>query len=207
MPTSNLTFTVGTWYEGVLTYQWNSGCEAALEINYTYSDDTDSVEFDVWSPNGTTFSLSLDTRIPIVEYILWMGDIVYTAEYELGHQIITNPNTTTYYTVVGLSKKLELNSGNGLYVGPDIWVSCVKCKAKMTYQISRCRWNGTRMTGCQALPHADTQTLETGWLDRLSDYLNIMPVAMAIQGIYLYNGDIIEHMRQQARTAKTEGPP
>jgi len=191
-PTPNLPLTNDTFYNGILTYHWNAGCQPAPEIrwNWTVNRTTDTYSVDFSSPDRTKlFSVSF---IYNPAYVVWMDSLVFSPSSPLisQSQQIVVPNATTYYAFAGITGQLYNYSGDG--VDPNsVWVSTVKCKATMAYEASRCQWNGVRMVNCTEIPGANTTQLDTDALGQLSDYLNSMPVALAMQQDYILGLDAL----------------
>ena len=78
-------------------------------------------------------------------------------------------------------------------MGDDYWVSAVKCYSSMSYQVSQCQWNETRMTNCTAMSGGDiTELLDIVGLSQLGGYLNTLPVALYLHwDPRLYSTNII----------------
>lgn len=136
-----------------------------------------------------------------------MGDVNYP-QYGYQAQNITSPNATTYWAIAGVTSLLTGNnqSGDGLVVGPDIWVTTVKCNARMQYQVSRCQWDGTRMTKCTDTPGANTTELDVEGLDQLGDYLNALPVAIAMQNNFMIGEDTVTLSLTHSFSSKNRAP-
>jgi hypothetical protein len=183
-PTSNLTLTNGSWYSGLLTYQWDADCEPAPEIKYTTSVGDSWYNVTFWSPFNSSQSVTNDAWELAIE--VWTQGVV--------NDTIIYPDMTTYYAIAGATSTLVGNrtSGVGLMVGPEMWVSTVKCKAQMDYQVSRCLWNGQAMVECTELPGANTTVLDTLGLSQLGDYLNSIPLGLFIQDDYVLGASVIE---------------
>ena len=141
-PTANLSLTNGTRYTGILTYNWEAGCQPAPEIKWkswnVTVNGTTTYYVNFSSPNGTeSFQVGFVYN-PV--YIVWMGNIVYSP-FSQGistPQRITSPNATTYYAFAGITSQLfrESYSGGGVVIHPDVWVSTMKCNARMGYKVS-----------------------------------------------------------------------
>lgn len=183
--TTNIPLINDTWYSGILTYYWDAGCEPAPEIGYTTSvgDYTYNVTFigpDLMPVRTQdAYELAID---------VWMDDELVVTTNNLV------PNGTTYYAIAGITSYLggNVTSGDGLTVGPEIWVSRVKCRAQMNYTVSECQWNGERMTNCIDLPGGNTTVLDTKGLSNLTEVLNSMPAIMYLQDNYILGAQTIE---------------
>jgi hypothetical protein len=111
----------------------------------------------------------------------------------------TTANDTTYYLMIGLGYSDSLadnqSSVDGLTVGRNgsnwWWVSAVKCKAKMWYQVSNCQWNGESMIKCLDLEGTNITQVDTVGLSRLSDILNSLPITLYNQGDQLLGLPVI----------------
>ena len=171
-----------TWYDGVLTYNWSAACEAAPEITYNVGNGQGLIT----SPNGTSpsFELSAQNSSPVL--LVWNDGLINAT---------TETNAVTYLVAAGNSSKLtgDSRSGAGLTVGPDVWISAVKCKASLVYEASRCQWSDAteRMTKCSPLPNETPIELDTIGLKELNDVFNAMPLALYLRDDTLFQQSVL----------------
>ena len=194
-PTKNLSLTNGTIHNGILTYHWDAGCQPATEITWNSTVKGTTGYLNISSPDGMKPVSVNFTFNPV--YVVWMDRIMYSPFISeiSARQHIVAPNATTYYAIAGLTSELyeSISPGDGVFIEDDdgIWVSAVKCNATMGYKVSRCEWNGISMVNCTDTPGANTTQLDTDALVQLSNYLNSIPLALAMQQDHILGLDTL----------------
>ena len=68
----------------------------------------------------------------------------------------------------------------------------------MSYQVSQCQWNETRMTNCTAMSGGDiTELLDIVGLSQLGGYLNTLPVALYLQNTGILDYTVLTSFRRR----------
>lgn len=177
--TVNMTFNPGVQYDGVVTFKWNSGCEAANDdIGYTISDQDGHLSVNFTFPDGSIQHSDTD----VIPLFMWSNTTKTASGIPLGG--------TSYLAQTSLVKNFTSNiSANEdaiTAVGDGAWVSRVKCTPTMTWQVSSCIANGDSMFNCTDTPGKNTTGLDTVALDALSGYMTAVPWLLYLKNDYIF---------------------
>jgi hypothetical protein len=177
--TSNLTLLEGVNYEGIISYHWSSKCEVTDEITFTkpvlqYGDPSTIFTF----PDGSTISASGIT----VTVNLWSNSNIRSensSEVDPSDSFLLTPSGlpiggTTYFAIAG-DARLATNAAfvkSDAQIIDGLWLSRVKCKPEMHWEVSKCTFRGSSMTDCTAAPGSNTTELSEDGLNALTLYID-----------------------------------
>lgn len=177
--TINMTFSPGVRYDGVVSFNWTSGCEAANdEITYTIANQGGDVHVNFTFPDGTV-EQSQPGDLP---FYMWTNATRSSSGIPLGG--------TTYIAQHSLIRNYTVNSTDGeegiTNVEDGTWISRVKCTPKMSWQVSSCIAHGDTMVNCTATPGKNTTGLDTVALDALYGYMTAVPWLLYLRNDYTF---------------------
>ncbi|KAF2467509.1 uncharacterized protein BDR25DRAFT_63113 [Lindgomyces ingoldianus] len=183
IPTINMTFTPGVRYDGVVSFLWDSHCEPADDdIKYDISEENGKPRVTFTWPDGTknetgSWSKSGDTTIymwsdaPKTSSGIPRGGTTYVAQASL----LKHYNPTESLEVEGITATKY-----------GTWISRVKCRPTMKWQVSSCLATGDGMENCTETPGANTTVLDTIALDALSGYMTAIPWLLYLRDDYSF---------------------
>ncbi|ORY08866.1 hypothetical protein BCR34DRAFT_569356 [Clohesyomyces aquaticus] len=166
--TINLTFVPGARYDGVVSFNWEPNCEAANDdIGYEISDNPGKPQVSFIWPDGTRN----DTGSWSCPIYLWSDAAKTKSGIPRGG--------TTYVAQASLMKDYNATASmeaDGITAtDKGIWISRVKCRPSLTWQVSSCIATHEGMENCTAAPGTNTTVLDTTALDALTEYMTAIP--------------------------------
>ena len=178
--TTNLTYEEDVRYDGIITYEWASGCEYTDSITFTEITGEYEWLFNVTFPNGEDF-LDLDA---------WESKLLVanTSSGESG--------TTTYYATLGtVEETVNMNEAlteSAIQVSNGSWISRVVCQPTFSWKVSNCLWKNSSITDCYDAPGSNTSTLDVLGLDSLQVYLSAIPLLLHNMDTYTYGLETLQ---------------
>lgn len=177
--TINMTFEPGVRYDGVVSFTWNSGCEAANDdIGYAISENNGHLSVNFTFPDGSVQHSSTGD-IPL---FMWSNATKSANGIPFGG--------TSYLAQTSLVKNftsdIPVNEDAITAVGHGTWVSRVKCTPTMAWHVSSCIANDDSMVNCTNTPGKNTTGLDTVALDALSEYMTAVPWLLYLKNDYIF---------------------
>ncbi|KAF2196972.1 hypothetical protein GQ43DRAFT_497371 [Delitschia confertaspora ATCC 74209] len=181
--TLNLTFTPGATYEGVVSFRWEAQCEPAHEdIEYTIGEASGKPKVTFVFPDGTENESSSWDKGGSTTIYMWndgekgvsglpRGRTTFIAQASL----MENYNSTRPLGEEGIT---ATNQGT--------WISRVKCRPSMEWQVSSCTATHDGMQNCTATPGKNTTGLDTAALDALTGYMTAVPWLLYLRDDYSF---------------------
>jgi hypothetical protein len=172
--TTNLTYEEDVRYDGIVTYEWSSGCQYTDSI--TFTEVTGSYEW-IWNvtfPNGQEHT-GIDA---------WESSLL------VANTSSSKSNTTTYYATLGtVQETVNMDAAlaeSGITVSNGSWISRVACNPTFNWKVSNCLWKNSSITGCYDAPGSNTTTLDVEGLDELQSFFSAIPLILYSGGSYSY---------------------
>lgn len=178
--TTNLTYEEDVRYDGIVTYEWDPGCEYTDSITFTEVTGDYEWLFNVTFPNGEQ-SLGQDA---------WESKILVanTSSSESG--------TTSYYAVLGTVEETvnmsEALAESAIQVVNGSWISRIVCQPTLSWEVSSCLWKNSSITDCYAAPGSNTSVLDVDGLDSLQLYLSAIPLLVYNLNPYTYGLETLQ---------------
>jgi hypothetical protein len=174
--TVNLTYEEGVRYDGIVTYNWDAGCNATDDIKFEIFPDPNWGEIVRFTfPDG---SKKDDTEGSV---FLWANlsnpPNLSTSSMQLG---------TTYFAIVSLVDNDE----------PDTLITSfrdsfamtrVKCLPSMSWEVSSCYWRSESMVDCKPAPDRATIDLDRYALNFTNWLFTALPSALYSSNESLWN--------------------
>jgi hypothetical protein len=178
--TTNLTYEEDVRYDGIVTYEWASGCEYTESITFTEVTGTDEWMWNVTFPNGEE-STGQDA---------WESKLL-VANFTSGDSGIT-----AYYATLGtVQETVNMDAAlaeSGITVSNGSWISRVACQPTFNWKVSNCLWKNSSITDCYDAPGSNTTALDVEGLDALQLYLSAVPLLLYNQGSYTYGLETLQ---------------
>jgi hypothetical protein len=174
--TTNLTYEEGVRYEGVVAFEWTSGCRETEDITYVEQTEQYAWMWNITLPDGS-----------MCHQDAWESALCLTNVTDVAN------TTTTYYAIVGVNEETvnlgaeSINDTNsGITFENGSWISRVACTPTWKWEVSSCLFSNGLMTDCFATPGANTTELDDDGLNAMHYYFAGVPVSLSIAGSYTY---------------------
>jgi hypothetical protein len=183
-PTSslNLTYESNVRYDGLVTYNWTGGCLPA-DDDIKLNNDADAGNLTFTFPDNST------KTVPLWESsdLLWSNATRHTnSGVPLdGYTYVVAVGPPQFVHPPVNRENVDYTHGrDGLLRTDEAWITRVKCKPSLDWDVSSCVWNGTIMNECISTPGKNTTALDTVGLDLLPGYMT------AVSWLLFLNGDV-----------------
>jgi hypothetical protein len=183
VPTTNITYEDGVIYNGVVAYQWESGCEPTEDIQYTVEEESAAWIVNFTFPDGSMTSTDAwETRT-----------YIWSDSQHFGSAGIPIGGSTYFAATDAISETVSIpQDTSGLVFVNGTWISLVKCTPSIQWSVSSCLWNGTAMTSCYATPDKNTTALDMDGLDLLSGYMSAVVWAIQLGDEFVFRNQMID---------------
>lgn len=164
---TNFSYKQNQQYEGIVTFNWTSGCKHTTDIEYEVSPYTDRLydQYRVTFPTGQkNSSMAAGGAVALANVTDNDGNI--TTYYAISGRVVETTNLDSAESVIGVN----VHSGS--------WITRVSCTPSLTWQVSRCTWRNSSMTACMSAPGTNTTQLDVEALDKLVGYMSLIPLRL-----------------------------
>jgi hypothetical protein len=172
--TTNLTYEEDVRYDGIVTYEWSSGCQYTDSITFTEVTGSYEWMWNVTFPNGQEYT----------------GQDAWESELLVANTSSSISNATTYYATLGtVQETVNMDAAlaeSGITVSNGSWISRVACNPTFNWKVSNCLWKNSSITDCYEAPGSNTTTLDVEGLDELQSFFSAIPLIIYNSGSYTY---------------------
>jgi hypothetical protein len=172
--TTNLTYEEDVRYDGIVTYEWSSGCQYTDSIIFTEATEPYEWIWNVTFPNGEEYT----------------GQDAWESRLLVANTSSNGSDITIYYATLGtVQETVNMDAAlaeSGITVSNGSWISCIVCNPTFNWKMSNCLWKNSSITDCYDAPGSNTTVLDVEGLDELQSFFSAIPLMIYDAGSYTY---------------------